>query len=659
MKKSKNHNKRNQLDIILTDLLPTEVPQIYTLKNYYSYLVNNKIMRKINKEKGDFNSRWHAAPLKIFVLKDNNEYREISFINPLSMLEVCLYLEKYEKIILDFLKKDSFSIRNHKKRRDLLFKNVSNNMVEYVDQEILQKESAGNYYEIYPYSRLDYFYKSNEWFDLNIKFNFFAKLDYSKCFDSIYTHTFNWIIADNVQDAKKLQGKHFLSDTDTLFQSMNMSITNGIIVGPEFSRFLSEIIFQAIDRDVMYKLSFQNIKIGVDYEIKRYVDDFFVFVKKEEYIDKIINEISMSSNKFKLSLNQRKEERGKLPHTWSEWINEINVFKNTFEEILLYPYNDDVHTYLLKENNLKPNKSVSKLKELFQSVIISDEKMNVKIVSYCFSFLYNKFINCTSNKIKKTIFNQASERTVYYMYDLLFYFYSFAPTYRNTDKLISIIYIIENEIGYSKNKSMLYKIIKRYNFILQKSNLADVSNLILLLTMYDIDIGVESENHILCELRKDINPLHYAILLLYDHNIHKDKLILKLEIEDMIQQKLNMFDKVISSNESNLFLNKDIWWIYIFYNCKYLSQDINQKMKNFFEELKNDIQGKITGKKSNKQAGTAKIEICNFFLDENNEKFINWKLDRKIFFKNIKFKTFDRTIFNNEKENELFNTLDY
>ena len=145
MRKSKNHNKRNQLDIILTDLLPTEVPQIYTLKNYYNYLVNNKIMRKINKEKGDFNSRWHAAPLKIFVLKDNNEYREISFINPLSMLEVCLYLEKYEKIILDFLKKDSFSIRNHKKRRDLLFKNVSNNMVEYVDQEILQKESAGNY----------------------------------------------------------------------------------------------------------------------------------------------------------------------------------------------------------------------------------------------------------------------------------------------------------------------------------------------------------------------------------------------------------------------------------------------------------------------------------------------------------------------------------
>lgn len=155
MNKNKKHDKRNQLDIILTDLQPNEVPQIYTLKNFYNYLVTNKVMKRISRDKNEdekkFDSSWHAAPLKIFVLKDNNEYREISFINPLSMMEVYLYLERYEKIILNFFKKDSFSIRTHRKRDNLLFKRVNNNIIEYADQAILQNESAGNYYDRFPY----------------------------------------------------------------------------------------------------------------------------------------------------------------------------------------------------------------------------------------------------------------------------------------------------------------------------------------------------------------------------------------------------------------------------------------------------------------------------------------------------------------------------
>ena len=67
-----------------------------------------RISRDKNEDEKKFDSSWHAAPLKIFVLKDNNEYREISFINPLSMMEVYLYLERYEKIILNFLKKIVF-----------------------------------------------------------------------------------------------------------------------------------------------------------------------------------------------------------------------------------------------------------------------------------------------------------------------------------------------------------------------------------------------------------------------------------------------------------------------------------------------------------------------------------------------------------------------
>ena len=53
MNKNKKHDKRNQLDIILTDLQPNEVPQIYTLKNFYNYLVTNKVMKRISRDKNE------------------------------------------------------------------------------------------------------------------------------------------------------------------------------------------------------------------------------------------------------------------------------------------------------------------------------------------------------------------------------------------------------------------------------------------------------------------------------------------------------------------------------------------------------------------------------------------------------------------------------
>ena len=44
---------------------------------------------------------------------------------------------------------------------------------------------------------------------------------------------------------------------------------------------------------------------------------------------------------------------------------------------------------------------IAKIKEMFQNAIISDEKMNVKIVSYCLSTIFNKLKLQKNNEIKK------------------------------------------------------------------------------------------------------------------------------------------------------------------------------------------------------------------------------------------------------------------
>ncbi|MBS6797728.1 MAG: AAA family ATPase [Coprobacillus sp.] len=125
----------------------------------------------------------------------------------------------------------------------------------------------------------------------------------------------------------------------------------------------------------------------------------------------------------------------------------------------------------------------------------------------------------------------------------------------------------------------------------------------------------------------------------------------------IICYKLNIFYNIVDSDDldsqgKNIFLNKDIWWIFIFYKCKYLSQGINKNMEDFIVKYMSTIL-------SNKQSEQSKLEICKFFLEYNGEKFINWELDKKMFFKNIKFKTFNRTIFNNKQENETFDIFDY
>ena len=54
-------------------------------------------------------------------------------------------------------------------------------------------------------------------------------------------------------------------------------IDNEMIKVGELVEDKSKIIFQQIDINVLNNLSKQGLKLGVDYEIRRYVDDYFVF----------------------------------------------------------------------------------------------------------------------------------------------------------------------------------------------------------------------------------------------------------------------------------------------------------------------------------------------------------------------------------------------
>ena len=123
--------------------------------------------------------------------------------------------------------------------------------------------------------------------------------------------------------------KTFAGEFDRLMQEVNHNETNGIIIGPEFSRIFAELVLQAVDVAVEKKLQSEKLTHKVDYEIFRYVDDYFVFYNDEQDKKIIIQTIQHELKTYKLSLNASKEENYKKPI-----ITEITIAKNAIERLL-------------------------------------------------------------------------------------------------------------------------------------------------------------------------------------------------------------------------------------------------------------------------------------------------------------------------------------
>ena len=141
-------------------------------------------------------------------------------------------------------------------------------------------ENLKTYFSYEKYSNIYKFYEDYRYQRAEKKYKYLVKFDLQSCFDSIYTHTISWATAGGADKVKVLPGYHgsWVGDAfDNLMQSVNARETNGIIIGPEFSRLFAEIILQYIDQKVEQELSGKEFRQKFTYECYRYVDDYFLF----------------------------------------------------------------------------------------------------------------------------------------------------------------------------------------------------------------------------------------------------------------------------------------------------------------------------------------------------------------------------------------------
>ncbi|MEA0971733.1 RNA-directed DNA polymerase N-terminal domain protein [Candidatus Megaera venefica] len=267
---------------VLSDVLPYEVPITFTNWHFYNFLLRHKIKYHggkiewlagdavvyciicllfgipkspkpnietktlFDKERG-FNqlpvNKWGAIPFYYKISHKQNEYRELAIPHPINQLQVIEFYDRYKELILYYCSISSFSIRHPKKVSKYIFYKDSTHY-ENLSDDSSPREESGKEYEnlrsffVYKdYSNVYKFYESDKYHWCEKKYNKLLKLDISKCFDSIYTHSLAWAllnkesVKNSIHESKETFAGHF----DKLMQQINYNETNGIIIGPEFS----------------------------------------------------------------------------------------------------------------------------------------------------------------------------------------------------------------------------------------------------------------------------------------------------------------------------------------------------------------------------------------------------------------------------------------
>jgi hypothetical protein len=656
-----NGLERNKLDYILTDLLPVELSESFSFRPFYDFLIKkenrqklDKIIHMQNKNKAEgstklFENNWATTPLKYNILKGHDSLREMSVIQPVSVINLFLFIELYQKDILHYLSKHHFfSIRYHKKSTDLFYKKHSKQVTHYFSKQAKQLEKRtiqqmGNFYNIAPFESINSFTDSRKWRLCNFNYKYYARIDYKSCFDSIYSHVYKWIIERITVDSKDANNSNLFIEIDRILQNINGRSSNGLIVGPEFSRMIAEILLQHIDNKVLISLSKSKIIVNKDYMVFRYVDDIFLFANSQENIEVIINTFKKISSNYLLKLNDLKLIKGEtpcLPKGWLEKTRKLtDVLDNIFLKDIEYNQLPENEKYIVKTEHIK----VDRIKDEVIVLMKEFPEDRRTIVSFLLSALLN---NISRKKDDYKLFKEANSNKAFLLLDMALFIYTFCPSYDQTRKIISMIVYMNKEICFNENNKInlsLQNTIQRYSFIFINGNLPDLCDWFLFFIDYKITLRIEVEKKLIEKIKQDNNPIILANFLKYSkYN------------GSFFNEMKNLTNSIITENLERLsskdpMLQPEFWYALIFHNCPYITHQLRNNINNIILS--------ISPNNPTLPSGIVRELVRDFLqlqLPSGNkpvDSIFNWNENINVS-EQITFRTFQRTIFKRYRGNK-------
>ena len=651
--------ERNKLDYILTDLLPVELSELFSFSQLYAYLMEKDNQKKLdtiicvlkkNKAKGNlpmFKDGWSTKPLKYRILKGNGMTREMSLIQPFSALNLFLFIECYQKEILNYFESHhDFSIRYHKKSTDLYYNSRVGKTTQYFQAESSRIgrdaiQQSGKYFKTVPFESINSFADSRIWRMCNFKYKYYAKLDYKACFDSIYTHAFTWAIERNVVDAKDANNTHLFITIDRILQNINGRSSNGIVVGPEFSRMMAEILLEHIDSEISLALKKDNITHNIDYAAFRYVDDIFLFANQPQVLDQILVKYKTIGERYRLSINELKLEKGTTPCLPKEWLEKTRQLSDIIGKLFYQGRKSDYDSLPEEDRFLVRTEfiPVDRIKDEIAVLVKRYPNDCRTIVSFLLSTMLN---NISKKKNGYTLFNQRHLGKALLLLDITLYIYAFYPSFDQTRKVISIISYINSEINFksdSKAHESLSRSLNRYAFIFQSGNIFDLCDWFPFLHEYSIELDAKTENILIQVAEKSNDPIIWANLLLYSQYYAPFFKELLKKVETIVEKQISKI------SDKQPMMQEEFWYVLIFHNCPYITAALRKKMSDIISEMRSAV-----SKQNPQPSGIVTQLICDFLLQSSangnkpEESLFNWKGIRN-FGEQITYRTYQRTVF--------------
>jgi len=570
-------NKNDKSRILLTELLPYEVPVLFSNEGLYSYYQEKEksnppqlVKKLLDVKDSDF-----KIPFSYNIKKSAESVRTLSLIHPAIQLKFIPFYQKYDALIIHLCGKSPISLRYPSNvATHFYFKNNKSSSSDSklssveIEQSGFEKEQiySSSYFAYKKYPFLYKFYDSYEFLRLEKKFKHLLQFDISKCFESIYTHTISWAVKDKMFAKANTYNKSFEADFDKLMQKSNYNETNGILIGSEVSRIFAEIILQKIDLETIEKVKQKNLHFGADYAVRRYVDDYFVFTNDEKTGKEILKAFQSELAKFKLHINPSKTEISKTPFISGITIGRTelqNLLDNVFEKFVHYEEFEvlsidggepQIKTRLEfkaeKNTTTTANWIVRDIKSIIKKHDIEYESITGLTFSRFKKFLNKIFRNCDASKLSE---REKENLTNFLLitFDVMFFLYSMdyrvRATYIMTQIIVSTNRFVTkcgDSVKHSISKKIYDETVYLIKNIVQDNNHSNVELLNLLISLKDLGedylLQADALNNLL-DIDKQIDNFtyfHLCIILYYiQDNLQYDKI--KKEIEKKIILKIN------------------------------------------------------------------------------------------------------------------------
>lgn len=615
-------------------------------------------------------------PFNFKISHKNTEFRELSLIHPFSQLALVEFYNQYKEQILYYSRQSKFSIRRPESvakfvyYNDLLHKQAKGDEKDGIEIADKEYESLKHFFTYKKYSNIHKFYEDYTYHRCEKKYKSLYKFDISKCFDSIYSHTIVWALLDKdfVKDNLKASEKTFAGQFDKFVQNCNYGETNGIVIGPEFSRIFAELILQKIDKNVEQKLRSEEIFLRTDYELYRYVDDSFLFYNDEQIKKKIVEFYRLELKEYKMHINESKCFDICKPMITDLTIAKMKV-SDLFNSELKYKIKETEEEKQNEESDEKQKSntrysiyvSSNKLITRFKSIIKETNIEYKDIVNYALAAInrrvegvvkdyesiftqkdkevQDKYVEITAEDVVK--YNEKLTHALLQILDFTFFIYSGTPRINSTIKLVKILIFIVNklnkkEIKFSKNnKNLVFKKIQdEIVLVLEQNSLREYTQLETLYLLNVLrELGKDyylksSQLEKYFHLDKDTLPtLNYFainVLLSYIRDVKQYEEI-RTKVRECIVTKLGEVEKDKRTKDTEcVLLLFDLISCPFLVDSREIKYDYKKKLLNLFDIPEEEQLALI--KYISKQ-GSWFTKWSNFDL----EKEINAKVSQEVY----------------------------